>query len=106
MNSVEPPDLSSHGLLDSEKAKTLQGRIRRYTKEWLTFLDHPGLPPTNNLAEQAVRFFGHPAKGDLRQSHANRGATSGRDDDGDSNGQTAREECDPLPGRVVCVDAQ
>lgn len=43
--------------LDSEKAKTLQGRIRRYTKEWLTFLEHPGVPPTNNLAEQAVRFL-------------------------------------------------
>jgi transposase len=41
--------------VDSEKARTLQGRIRRYTKEWLTFLDHPGVPPTNNLAEQAVR---------------------------------------------------
>lgn len=41
--------------LDSQKAKTLQGRIRRYTNEWLTFLDHPGVPPTNNLAEQAVR---------------------------------------------------
>lgn len=41
--------------LDSEKATTLQGRIRRYSKEWLTFLDHPGVPPTNNLAEQAVR---------------------------------------------------
>ena len=43
--------------LDSKKAMTLQGRIRRYTKEWLTFLDHPGVPPTNNLAEQAVRFL-------------------------------------------------
>jgi transposase len=43
--------------LDSKKAKTLQGRIRRYSKEWLTFLDHPGIPPTNNLAEQAVRFL-------------------------------------------------
>jgi hypothetical protein len=41
--------------LDSQKAETLQGRIRRYTKEWLTFLDHPSVPPTNNLAEQAVR---------------------------------------------------
>jgi transposase len=43
--------------LDSKKAQTLQGRIRRYSKEWLTFLDHPGVPPTNNLAEQAVRFL-------------------------------------------------
>jgi transposase len=44
-------------VLDSKKARTLQRRIRRYSKEWLTFLDHPGVPPTNNLAEQAVRFL-------------------------------------------------
>ena len=43
--------------VDSPKARTLQGRIRRYTREWLTFLDHPGVPPTNNLAEQAIRFL-------------------------------------------------
>ena len=43
--------------LDSKKAQTLQGRIRRYSQEWLTFLEHPGVPPTNNLAEQAVRFL-------------------------------------------------
>jgi transposase len=43
--------------VDSEKAATLQGRLRRYSREWLTFLDHPGVPPTNNLAEQAVRFL-------------------------------------------------
>jgi transposase len=43
--------------LDSEKARTLQGRIRRYSQEWLTFLDHPSVSPTNNLAEQAVRFL-------------------------------------------------
>jgi transposase len=35
----------------------LQGRIRRYSQEWLTFLDHPSVSPTNNLAEQAVRFL-------------------------------------------------
>ena len=44
-------------VLDSKKAQTLQGRIRRYSQEWLTFLEHPGVPPTNNLAEQAVRFL-------------------------------------------------
>ena len=43
--------------LDSKKAQTLQGRIRRYSNEWLTFLNHPGVPPTNNLAEQAIRFL-------------------------------------------------
>ena len=30
-------------------------RILRYQNEWLTFLDHPGVAPTNNLAEQALR---------------------------------------------------
>jgi hypothetical protein len=40
---------------DSERAARLQKRIRRYHQEWLTFLDHPGVSPTNNLAEQALR---------------------------------------------------
>jgi hypothetical protein len=43
--------------LDSDKARTLQGRIRRYSRQWLTFLDHPGVTPTNNLAEEAIRFL-------------------------------------------------
>ena len=40
---------------DSERAARLQKRIRRYRHEWLTFLDHPRVSPTNNLAEQALR---------------------------------------------------
>jgi hypothetical protein len=40
---------------DSERAARLQKRLRRYRTEWLTFLDHPGVAPTNNLAEQALR---------------------------------------------------
>ena len=40
---------------DSERAARLRKRIRRYHAEWLTFLDHPGVSPTNNLAEQALR---------------------------------------------------
>ena len=40
---------------DSERAARLQKRIRRYRNEWLTFMDHPGVSPTNNLAEQALR---------------------------------------------------
>ena len=40
---------------DSQRAARLQKRIRRYHAEWLTFLDHPGVSPTNNLAEQALR---------------------------------------------------
>ena len=40
---------------DSERAARLQKRLRRYHREWLTFLDHAGVSPTNNLAEQALR---------------------------------------------------
>jgi transposase len=40
---------------DSDRAARLQKRLRRYHNEWLTFLDHPGVSPTNNLAEQALR---------------------------------------------------
>jgi hypothetical protein len=40
---------------DSERAARLQKRMRRYHGQWLTFLDHPHIAPTNNLAEQAVR---------------------------------------------------
>lgn len=41
--------------VDSERAARLQKRLRRYDSEWLTFLDHAGVSPTNNLAEQALR---------------------------------------------------
>ena len=40
---------------DHARAARLQKRLRRYGQEWLTFLDHPGISPTNNLAEQALR---------------------------------------------------
>ena len=38
-----------------KKAVTLQGRIATYDNEWLVFLDDARVPPTNNLAEQALR---------------------------------------------------
>ena len=40
----------SHG-----KAMTLQARIVGYCDEWLVFGDDPRVPPTNNLAERALR---------------------------------------------------
>jgi hypothetical protein len=66
-NSVRPAkDREAHWLrqeldhieqmpVDSERAARLQKRLHRYHREWLTFLDHPGVSPTNNLAEQALR---------------------------------------------------
>jgi len=41
--------------LDHEKAVTLQERIKRHEREWLVFLDDPRVPPTNNVAERALR---------------------------------------------------
>jgi hypothetical protein len=38
-----------------EKAVTLQARLLRHHAEWLVFLDDPRVPPTNNLAERALR---------------------------------------------------
>ena len=38
-----------------EKAITLQARLLRHSGEWLVFLDDPRVPPTNNLAERALR---------------------------------------------------
>lgn len=42
-------------VLSHEKAFTLQARILRHHNEWLVFLDDPRVPPTNNLAERALR---------------------------------------------------
>jgi hypothetical protein len=38
-----------------EKTLTLQARLLRHHGEWLVFLDDPRVPPTNNLAERALR---------------------------------------------------
>ena len=38
-----------------EKAVTLQARVLRHYNEWLVFVDDPRVPPTNNLAERALR---------------------------------------------------
>ena len=41
--------------VNHEKALTLQARLVRHTLEWLVFLDDERVPPTNNLAERALR---------------------------------------------------
>lgn len=38
-----------------KKAVTLQNRILNHSGEWLVFVDDPRVPPTNNLAERALR---------------------------------------------------
>jgi len=52
---------------EHEKASRLQQRLRNHSDEWTVFLDDPQVPPTNNLAERALRplvilrklIFGH-----------------------------------------------
>jgi transposase len=51
----EQTRLETTEALDHEKARTLQGRLRRYRDEWLIFVDDPRVPPTNNRAEQLLR---------------------------------------------------
>lgn len=54
-----------------EKALTLQARTINHRDEWLVFVDDPRVPPTNNLAERALRplvvlrklTFGHRSRG-------------------------------------------
>jgi transposase len=41
--------------VDHERAERLQKRLQNYHDQWLTFIDHPELQPTNNLAERALR---------------------------------------------------
>ena len=40
---------------DKSKALQLQGRSLRHREEWLVFVDDPSVPPSNNLAERALR---------------------------------------------------
>jgi transposase len=48
--------LQTYALNDEDaKARTLQGRIVKHADQWLVFLDDPRVPPTNNLAERALR---------------------------------------------------
>ena len=42
-------------IVSHAKAITLQSRIVSYHNEWLVFVDDPRVPPTNNLAERALR---------------------------------------------------
>ncbi len=41
---------------DSRHAQRLAQRLRRYGASYFTFVTTPGVEPTNNLAEQAIRF--------------------------------------------------
>ena len=71
---------------NSDRATRLRKRIRKYSGEWLTFLDHPGVAPTNNLAEQALRRWSSCGSSPSAVA-ARREPAPGNDDDGDRNRQ-------------------
>ena len=41
---------------DAKEARNLSNRFRKHGKEYIRFITTPGIEPTNNLAEQAIRF--------------------------------------------------
>lgn len=41
--------------VEQKKAATLQARIIKHNDQWLVFIDDPRVPPTNNMAERALR---------------------------------------------------
>jgi len=61
---------------DHDRTRRLQKRLRRYATEWLTFLDRPETPPTNNHAEMLLRSlvilrkitFGHRSEAGARRT--------------------------------------
>ena len=58
---------------DDDDARRLAKRLKNFRGELLAFLDHEGVPPTNNLAEQQMR---KPvmARKICRQNRSGRGA--------------------------------
>ena len=49
-------DIALIGVPDSRPAQNLANRFRKHGDAYFRFITTPGLEPTNNLAEQAIRF--------------------------------------------------
>lgn len=39
----------------NKKTRLVAARLQKYREEWFTFVDHPGVDPTNNAAERGLR---------------------------------------------------
>jgi len=48
--------MATHRVPPASEAQNLADRFRTHGAAYFTFVSTPGLPPTNNLAEQAIRF--------------------------------------------------
>jgi Transposase IS66 family. len=57
LNDV-PSTLDKNGKEEKREAQNMANRFRRHGKEYFQFITTPGMDPTNNVAEQAIRFVG------------------------------------------------
>jgi transposase len=48
---------AQHHVPAAPDAQRIANRMRQYGESYFTFITTPGLEPTNNLAEQAIRFL-------------------------------------------------
>jgi hypothetical protein len=55
LNDV-PSRMNPKGKEEKREAQNMANRFRRHGKAYFEFITTPGLDPTNNVAEQAIRF--------------------------------------------------
>ncbi len=55
LNDV-PSKLNKDGKEEKREAKNMADRFRKHGKAYFEFITTPGIDPTNNVAEQAIRF--------------------------------------------------
>ncbi len=51
-----PSQLNKDGQEEKREAKNMANRFRKHGKAYFEFITTPGIEPTNNVAEQAIRF--------------------------------------------------
>jgi transposase len=49
-------DIALSNVLESRKTQNLANRFRKHGKAYFPFITTSGIEPTNNIAEQAIRF--------------------------------------------------
>jgi len=52
-----PSQLDENGKEQNNEAQNMANRFRRHGKAYFQFITTPGIDPTNNVAEQAIRFI-------------------------------------------------
>ena len=56
LNEV-PSKLNKDGKEEKREAKNMSDRFRKHGEAYFEFIFTPGMDPTNNVAEQAIRFI-------------------------------------------------